>query len=191
VPSLHGIRLVQIPPAHFLGVEGKGLPEGAAFGKANQALLRLGEAVRARHAAAGRNFALPLPEVLVWSTPAWQLLLRVPETVRQGEVISVRSTFHAAQREECRGVRLVRLEEGTCLEAACDGRGADETAAVLASKARELGTDVLEPRHEIRKPGSGTLVRHRLALAAMEEHKPVRHRRLRARGVPGSWKARA
>lgn len=191
MPSTNAIRLVQVPPAHFLAIEGKGLPEGAAFGKAMEALLRVGEGVRARHAAAGRNFALPLPELLVWSTPLWQLLLRVPDTVRAGEVIAVRGNFHAAQREECRGVRLVRLEEGTCLEAACNGREPGETAAALASKARELGTGLVDPRHEIRKPGAGTVVRQRLALAAAEERKPMRHRRLRSRGVPGSWKVRA
>lgn len=183
------IRLVHIAPAHFLAIEGKGLPQGPAFGKAVEALLRVGEAIRSRHAAAGRNFALPVPEILVWSTPHWQLLLKVPETVRAGEVMAARGTFHAAQREECRGVRLVRLEEGTCLEAACNGREPGETAAALASKARELGTSLVEPRHEIRKPGA--LVRQRLALAAVEAPRPVRHRRLRARGVPGSWKARA
>lgn len=191
MPSIPVIRLVQVPPAHFLAIEGKGLPEGAAFGKALEALLRVGEAVRARHAAAGRNFALPLPELLVWSTPLWQILLKVPETVRAGEVMAARGTFHAAQREECRGVRLVRLEEDTCLEAACNGRSPGETAAALASKARELGTGLVDPRHEIRRPGAGTVVRQRLALAAVEEVKPVRHRRLRARGVPGRWKARA
>lgn len=193
VPTLPAIRLVQVQPAHFLAVAGKGEPEGAAFGKATEALLRVAEAVRARHAAAGRNFALALPELLVWSaSAAWQVLIRVPDTVRAGEVMAARRSFHAVHREECRGVRLLRLEEGTCLEAACAGRTTGEIAAALASKARELDASLLDPRHEIRKPGGESLVRQRLALAAVKPpRRPLRHRRVRARGVPARWKERA
>jgi hypothetical protein len=192
VPTLPAIRLVQVQPAHYLAVEGKGEPEGAAFGRATEALLRVAEAVRARHAAAGRNFALAPPELLVWSnSAAWQVLIRVPDTVRAGEVTTARRSFHALHREECRGVRLLRLEEGTCLEAACAGRPTSEIAGALASKARELGAALVEPRHEIRRPGE-TLVRQRLALAAVKPPRPpLRHRRVRARGVPARWKARA
>jgi hypothetical protein len=192
VPSTPAIRLVQVQPAHFLAAEGKGQPEGAAFGKAGEALLRVAEAVRARHAAAGRDFALAPPELLVWSqAPAWQLLLKVPDTVRPGEVMAARRSFHAVHREECRGVRLVRLEEGTCLEAEGAGHASSEIAAALAAKARELSAALVDPRHEIRRPG-GILVRQRVALAVVKPpRRPLRHRRLRARGVPARWKARA
>ncbi len=185
---LAAVRLVQVPAGHFLAVEGKGAPEGPAFGKATAALLRVAEAIRARHAAAGRDFPLGAPELLVWTHPAWQILLAVPDTVRAGELVAVRRSFHEAHREECRGVRLISLAEGACLEAPCDGHRAAEIAGVLAAKAGELGVTLIEPRHEIRRPGDELLVRQRVELPVAEQ--PRRHwRRTRSRGVPTSWKA--
>jgi len=110
------IRRVALPAAHYLAIAGKGPLDQA--GTAAEALLRVGEAIRLRHAAAGRNFPLPPPELLTWGSGEWKVLLRVPEIVRAAEIGAVRQRFHAGRRSASRGVVLLRLEEGACWRAA-------------------------------------------------------------------------
>ncbi|HTO98602.1 MAG TPA: hypothetical protein VMK66_16245 [Myxococcales bacterium] len=188
------IRRVILPAAHYLAIAGKGPLDQA--GKAAEALLRVGEAIRLRHAAAGRNFPLPPPELLTWGSGEWKVLLRVPEIVRAAEIGAVRQRFHAERRSAARGVVLLRLEEGACLEGSAAGHGAAGISALLAARAGELGMEIAEPRHEIRRAGGPLVVRQRLVLASgselpRSENPRVRWRRRRSRGVPASWRRRS
>ena len=187
------IRLTGVPPAHYLAIAGKESLDGS--GKAAEVLLHVGEAIRARHAAAGRNFSLGFPELLVWEAGRWEVLLRVPEVVRPGEVAAVRKAFHARQREAARGVMLLRIEEGACLEGSLEGGSAAAISAALELRARELGMQAVEPRHEMRRPGGPLVVRRRLVLQngvppPERPHREARRHLHRARGVPASWKRR-
>lgn len=188
--SRPSIRLVGVPPAHYLALAGKGPLEGA--GKAAEVLLRVGEAIRARHAAAGRNFTLALPELLVWEAGHWEVLQRVPEVVRPGEITAARKAFHERQRLESRGVALIRLEEGACLEGTVEGRSGSGISAALKERARELGMELLQPRHEMRTAHGPLVVRQRLLLREAPPSLTRAHTRIRrrARGLPGSWKRR-
>ncbi len=186
------IRLIGVPPAHYLALAGKGPLEAA--GIAAQAVLRVGEAIRARHAAAGRSFALAFPELLAWDDGSWEVLLRVPEVVRPAEIAAVRKAFHARQRQVSRGVVLLRLEEGACLEGTLQGHSAAAISAALQGRARELGMDVAQPRHEMRRPGGPLVVRHRLlmknGIPPVERPRRLGTRPRRSRGLPASWKRR-
>ena len=193
-PSPHPwIRLIGVAPAHYLALGGKGPLDGA--GKAAETLLRVREAIRARHPAGGRNFAVAFPELLVWEGKAWEVLLRVPETVRNTEIAAVRKEFHTGTRAASRGVFLVRLEEGACLEGTLEGHTAAGISAALASRARELGMEAAQPRHELRRPGGPLVVRHRLLLGSglpvpQERHREPHRRRRSAHGVAAAWKRR-
>jgi hypothetical protein len=187
------IRRVALAAAHYLAIAGKGPLDQA--GKTAEALLRLGEAIRLRHAAAGRNFPLAAPELLFWEGGEWEVLLRVPEIVRAAEIGAVRQRFHAAQRGATRSVLLLRLEEGPCLEGSAEGLSGAGISALLAARAGELGMEIAEPRHEIRRPGGPLVVRQRLVLpGGISPEQPARAharwRRRRARGVPTAWKRR-
>jgi hypothetical protein len=191
--SRPAIRRVALAAAHYLATAGKGPLDQA--GKAAESLLRVGEAIRLRHAAAGRNFPLALPELLIWEGGEWEVLLRVPEIVRAAEIGAVRQRFHAARREATRSVVLLRLEEGPCLEGSAEGESAAGISALLAARASELGMEIAGPRHEIRRPGGPLIVRHRLVdpsgVAPEAPEKARAHwRRRRARGVPASWRRR-
>ena len=183
------IRLVGVPAAHYLAIEGKGLLDGS--GKAAEALLDVAEAIRLRHAGAGRNFALEFPELLVWEGDGWEVLLRVPEAVRPTELDAVRKDFHARQRESSRAVDLIRLEEGACLEGTLEGASGPAISAALAQRAGELGMRIAEPRHEMRRAGGPLVVRHRLVMQngmPPPERPGSRRQRRRPGAVP--WKRR-
>ena len=183
------IRLIGVAAAHYLAIEGKGSLDGS--GRAAEVLLDVAEAIRLRHAGAGRNFALGFPELLVWEGDRWEVLLRVPESVRPTELDAVRKDFHARRREASRAVELVRLEEGACLEGTMEGGSGPAISAALALRAGEMGMRVAEPRHEMRRPGGPLVVRQRLVMQngmPPAERPDPRRRRPGAATIP--WKRR-
>lgn len=131
------LRLVDLPPARYLAVDGEGDPNTApAFTEALQRLYPAAYALKFASKAAGRDYVVPPLEALWWSddmaafTTArdksrwrWTLLSLVPEWVATDLVDA------ALARAD--GVRLERLEEGRCVQTLHVGSFDDE-AEVLA-----------------------------------------------------------
>ncbi len=177
---------LEIAPAHYLVVAGKGEPVPALLRSAAERLTRCGEAVQALHRLAGHDFALPPLELLIWSSPhkLWKLLLRMPKAVGAADL---KSALHAQRMHSRtpRGVSLEHLAEGICLQVTAP---AEAAGALLSETAQSLGMRLGEPQHQIYAPGKlplldpPSLIRYPLLNAdGAQAAVGPRHHRTRAR----------
>jgi hypothetical protein len=181
-------RLLEVAPAHYLALAGKGEPGGPEFRADVAALFAVAEGVRAATRARGRDFKLAHLEAL-WYAPrraggpfAWKVLLRMPEfaTARDAKDAAA----HAAHRgkQVARSIRIETLEEGACIQALHRGRYADVSATMgrLATAAAAAGRTLAPPVHEIYlndpaevgAENAETIVRHPLAAGAAKHAAP-------------------
>jgi hypothetical protein len=173
---------MEVAPAHYLVVAGRGEPAPASLRSAAERLLRSGAVVQALHRAAGHDFALPPLELLIWSSPhkLWKLLLRMPESVGAAQVKNAQDAQRVHSRTP-RGVALERLDEGLCLQVTAEAAAG---SALLLAKAQALGMRLGGPQHQIYAAGKQplidppSLIRHSLlgADGSMPEVGPRQHR---------------
>jgi len=193
--------LLTLGPASYLEIEGKGAPRGPGVEAAARLLLALGKRVHAMKSAAGADFAPPFLEARYWPRAGrgshqgrWQLLLRMPESVRQGDVRAARLALRG-DRARAADVRLVRFVEGACLQALFS-RGARDPPQALIEAARARMLDPAGPRHEIylgRAAGLGAATELIVRLPVTAPAGPLPGlgprrgwRRIRGRGRSGS-----
>ena len=140
-----------LPPMTFLAIDGQGDPNGAAFGRAVQALYPMAYGVKMARKKAGADFAVPPLEALWWADDPhafssgtrdawqWRAMIRLPDAVDADLLEELRAVVAKKQAkkpdgaapESLQAVRLVSLEEGDCLQTLFIGAYRDE-APVLA-----------------------------------------------------------
>lgn len=126
---------IDVPPAAYLAVEGRGAPEGAAFAAAIEALYTLAYAARFRGKALGHDGKVGPLEALWWAEDwavftegaraewRWQALIRAPWWLDAAgfEGLRVEAARKRAGRPETLAAlgraELLRLEEGACVQA--------------------------------------------------------------------------
>lgn len=143
-----------VKPARYLAVKGKGEPGGAEFKGALRVLETVVESLRAAKRAAGHELTGPRLEALFWpahrGSPSWQLMVRVPASVRVHEVEQAREGHGAKSRSAGAAVQLERLAEGECLQLMQVGAftGAKNRTRLMAY-ARKGGLVAAGPYHEL------------------------------------------
>lgn len=164
-------RIVEVKPADFLAVEGRGAPEGPDFQEAAGVLRAVAAALRLAWQASGRAPEIPPLEGLWWSDAdlrrlddphalwrlprsswRWKLLLPVPQGTTSAEVRQVRERLCAQRGDSLpERVRLERIEEGRCVQALHVGPYATVPGTVrrMVAYARERGLQPCGFHHEI------------------------------------------
>lgn len=158
--------LVEVPPARYLAIEGRGGPGGQEFHERLAALLGMAYTVKmARRLAGQPGYAIGQLEALWWSDagdlrlagvpPAdlrWRLLIRTPEFVSDEE----RQTAAMALRMKgtsplVREVALVTLAEGLCVQVLHVGPHAeqDQTLDRMDAFAAQRGLTWHGLHHEV------------------------------------------
>lgn len=156
--------IVQVGPALYLTVVGKGSPGGPEFQSAMGSLFGAAYTLKFLHKARGRDFKVSGPEGL-WGAPPrsgpfrmedlaklpWRLILRVPEFVTNADL---RATLQQLAKKGKAGgdrVTLERLREGTCVQMLHVGPYSTEprTVKALGIFARGEGFSLVGPHHEI------------------------------------------
>jgi hypothetical protein len=156
--------LVEIGPAVYLSISGKGAPGDTAFVNAVGALYGVAFTVKMTRKFAGkRDYAVGKLEAL-WPNLncdtvmqdkqqwEWQLLIRTPKFVSQKDVDQAIATLlKRGKGEDVRRVELRSLTEGTCVQALHVGPYEDEskTVATMKELAEKRGLRLAGPHHEI------------------------------------------
>lgn len=130
-------ELVELEPAHYLALSGKGDPSDSSFSTCIQALYATAYTLKFMHKAVGKDFTVPKLEGLWWFDenkfghygPAeapqkvprkeWEytLLIRLPEFVTIAHVQdAVKTVMRKKGIEIAQDIFLKRLEEGKCIQ---------------------------------------------------------------------------
>jgi hypothetical protein len=121
-------QIVRVGPAKYLGVSGRGDPNGAGFGAAVAALYGVAFTIKVAKKAARRDFVVAKLEGLWWggrrgkllidsppSTWRWKVLIRVPTFVGAADLARARREL--VRRGKSGGtVRLETLREGRVIQ---------------------------------------------------------------------------
>jgi hypothetical protein len=113
---------VDVGPARYLAISGRGRPESAEFHAAVGALYNVSFATKMASKAAGSDYAVSKLEGLWWkdgSSPlwSWQLLIRVPEFITKKHVHdSVRKLMEREKDDMLSRVTLETIDEGKCIQ---------------------------------------------------------------------------
>lgn len=156
-------RLLRFGAVPYLTLEGQGKPGGPEFQAAVQALYSVGYGVKFAAKAKGQDFGVPALEAQWWGEgdrplakvpPGkfhWKLMLRVPATVRRGQVEEARAAAVAKGLEAAAHVRLERLDEGDCIQALHTGPYSKEAKTLkrIQAHAAEVGLRMSGRHHEI------------------------------------------
>ena len=152
--------MVEIKPAVYLGIEGRGGPDGEAFSEAIGALYGMAFTIKMTRKFAGKgDYAVCKLEAL-WPEIAnmekekwpWELLIRTPEFIEAKDleqaaaVLTKRGKGTGVER-----VRLRRLEEGVCVQALHVGAYDEEplTIAQMQELSAQRGYEPAGAHHEI------------------------------------------
>lgn len=158
-------ELLEVAPARYLAVSGRGAPGGPEFRRKLSALYPVLYTIKMAGKRAGRDFrAMPLEAL--WRGPRgaadftearpqawrWDLLIRVPEFVgpRQARE-AVADLRRRGQGEGASEVELRTIREGRCVQMLHVGPYADEPRSIAAMErfARERHLDFRGDHHEI------------------------------------------
>lgn len=158
-------QLVEIPPALYLAVEGRGEPGGEAFTAKVGCLYGVAFTMKMASKAAGRDYVVCKLEGLWWGEHEeddfsllppdqwnWKLLIRVPEFItpehREGALHTLAEKGKAPEVGE---VQLETFEEGRCVQMLHVGpyARAGETMAAMAGFAAQQGLSLHGLHHEI------------------------------------------
>src|SRR5262245_25618595 len=136
--------VVDIKPARYLAIQGRGEPGGDAFQAALNALYNVAFTVKMARKSAGRDYAVSKLEGLWWgkgkegkfldqpkSTWHWQLLIRVPDWIQAKEVSTAADALLTKGKpQEVRNVELLLLDEGRCVQMLHVGPYDEETGSI-------------------------------------------------------------
>lgn len=157
--------LVEVKPALYLTIVGKGQPGGETFQAKLGALYAAAFTLKMTKKFAGRDYRVCHLEGLWWvgtkkqwlfeqppSAWKWKLILRVPEFITEQDLEqAVRKLKAKGKAPEAREVRLETIEEGRCVQVLHVGPYAreNETVARMMAFAREQGLAFHALHHEI------------------------------------------
>lgn len=158
-------RFVEVTPAHYLCVEGRGAPVGEAWGTAVGAIFATAWTVKGLCKKAGRDFKVMPLEGLWWGkaentdftsepreTWNWKLLIRLPDFAGERELAGAREAL--AARGRAAGAPMVkreRIAEGRCVQALHVGPFSEERPLIerMCALAAESGLAFRGLHHEI------------------------------------------
>ena len=157
--------LVDVGPARYLGITGRGEPGGAAFTEAVGALYNVAFTVKMARKFAGTVYTVSKLEALWWGSGAdndfmfqprdqwnWQLLIRTPDFITTTELGDAISTLIVRGKPaRVRDVALVPIEEGSCVQMLHVGPYTEEWRSLesMHSLAEREGREVHGRHHEI------------------------------------------
>lgn len=157
--------LVEIGPARYLAIEGRGAPEGDAFQASIGALYAIAYTIKMARKAAGSDYKVAPLEGLWWTgrtghhflrTPRnswrWQLLIRTPDFVTTSDVTrAVRTALERGKPALVKSVRLLSQREGPCVQALHVGPYATEPETIgrMLDLAGATGHKAHGTHHEI------------------------------------------
>jgi hypothetical protein len=157
--------LVEVKPARYLTIVGKGEPGGATFQAKLGALNATAFTLKMTKKFAGQDYRVGHLEGLWWAAgkkqclteqpPSawnWKLIIRVPEFITEQDLgQAVQNLKAKGKAQEARGVRLETIEEGRCVQVLHVGPYAreNETITRMMAFAREQGLAFHGLHHEI------------------------------------------
>jgi hypothetical protein len=157
--------ILEIKPAVYLAIDGKGPPGGDIFTAKIGALYAVAFTVKMTRKFAGQqDYAVCKLEALWWSGAAgnfaqapkeeweWRLLIRTPEFVTREELDNaVRVLLKRGKPEDVKQVRLEPLQEGTCVQMLHVGpyEKEGETVALMKAVAEREGFQLTGRHHEV------------------------------------------
>ncbi len=157
-------NLVEIGPAQYLAIAGRGEPGGKEFQARIGALYNVAFTVKMARKFAGRDYAVSKLEGLWWGsrngaflheprdTWNWKLLIRTPDFVSRNEVDGAKAKLRRKGKPaEIDDVGLELLEEGSAVQALHVGpyEKEPETLARMEALADSEGLSVHGRHHEI------------------------------------------
>src|SRR5687767_15877186 len=110
--------LVDVGPARYLAITGRGKPGGPEFGNAVGALYNVSFTVKMASKAAGSDYAVSKLEGLWWKEGtslewSWQLLIRVPEFITRKHLTeAIAKLLERGKEDAVSRVTLETLDEG-------------------------------------------------------------------------------
>jgi hypothetical protein len=164
--------LLQIEPAKYVSIQGKGDPSSPEFGTCVQALFTVAYTIKSNSKAVGKDFTVAKLEGLWWfdenrfkvlspeeaslKVPrnAWEyrLLIRLPEWITESDVKLAKE--QAGSKKATPGIQdtsYFEMEEGQCIQILHTGafEREPETLAVMHAFMKEKGLDRNGLHHEI------------------------------------------
>jgi hypothetical protein len=156
---------VDVGPAQYLAISGKGEPGGEAFTAAVGALYNVAFTVKMARKFAGSDYAVSKLEGLWWSNKdgvafmqiprnlwRWQLMIRTPEFISSTDVAdAIDKLIGRGKPRLVAKVALEELSEGECVQMLHVGPYSDEpqSIATMRAFATEHGRDFSGRHHEI------------------------------------------
>jgi len=157
--------LVNIKPARYLAITGRGEPGGAAFQSATGALYNVAFTVKMARKFAGQDYTVCKLEGLWWAddpthcfanqprgTWNWKLMIRVPNFVEESDLKAAAEKLLAKGKpSEIGNVKLEVLDEGNCLQILHVGPYKQESATMtqMQAFAEKNGLEFHGLHHEI------------------------------------------
>lgn len=157
--------LVNIGPAQYLGITGRGEPGGQAFTNAVGALYNVAFTVKMAQKFAGTPYTVSKLEALWWGSGPdddfmfqprdqwnWQLLIRTPDFITTTEIGSAISTLLGRGKPaRVSEVELVTIDEGSCVQMLHVGPYTEEwrSLELMHALAEREGQEVHGRHHEI------------------------------------------
>ena len=149
--------LVDVAPARYLAIVGRGKPGGAEFANAVGALYTVSFTIKMASKAAGSDYAVSKLEGLWWKEGSavewtWQLMIRVPEFITRTHLAdAVKKLLDREKDEIVTRVTLETLDEGKCVQVLHVGPYTAEqpTIARMRAYAKEQGLSFRGRHHEI------------------------------------------
>jgi hypothetical protein len=139
-------RILEVPPANYLMIDGEGDPNTPVFAEATESLYPLAYTIKfASKRELGRDYVVPPLEGLWWADDmaaftarrdksrwSWTLLIMQPEWIEASLVDDARRTVEAkGAPTRLHDIRFATLDEGLCVQTLHVGSFDDE-APVLA-----------------------------------------------------------
>ena len=157
--------LVDVGPARYLGITGRGEPGGKAFTDAVGALYNVAFTVKMARKFAGTLYTVSKLEALWWGNGSdadfmfqprdqwnWQLLIRTPDFITTTEIGDAIATLRARGKPvRVSDVGLVTIDEGSCVQMLHVGPYTEEwrTIEAMHALADQEGREVHGRHHEI------------------------------------------
>ncbi len=160
-------RILEVPPANYLMIDGEGDPNTSVFAEATEALYPLAYTIKfASKRELGRDYVVPPLEGLWWADDMaaftarrdksrwrWTLLIMQPEWIDVGLVDAARRTIEAkGAPARAHDIRFEALDEGLCVQTLHVGSFDDEAPVLARLHDEFLPANGLRPtghHHEI------------------------------------------